>query len=98
MTSMDYIVRIYRHEKERPRGIVGIVEEVGAEGKRAFTSLDELWQILNPSKGSDASSALRRKKHPRPSLQSPSSLGEKGRGEGESQSPPPLGGEGWGEG
>jgi len=61
MTSLDYIVRIYRHEKDRPRSIVGIVEEVGAEGKRAFTNLDELWEILNPSRDSEEATALRRK-------------------------------------
>lgn len=42
-----YIVRIYRHEMENPREFVGVVEEVGAEGKKAFTNIDELWQILN---------------------------------------------------
>ena len=62
MTSLDYIVRIYRHEKDRPRTIVGIVEEVGTEGKRAFTSLDELWEILNRSRDSDISSGLGRKR------------------------------------
>ena len=61
MTSLDYIVRIYRHEKDRPRTIVGIVEEVGAEGKRAFTNLDELWEILNRSRDSEEATALRRK-------------------------------------
>jgi len=61
MTSMDYIVRIYRHEKDRPRSIVGIVEEVGTEGKRAFTNLDELWEILNRSRDSGVATALRRK-------------------------------------
>jgi hypothetical protein len=62
MTSLDYIVRIYRHEKDRRRNIVGIVEEVGTEGKRAFTNLDELWEILNRSRNSDVSSGLRRKR------------------------------------
>jgi len=62
MAFMDYIVRIYRHEKDRPRSIVGTVEEVGAEGKRAFTNLDELWKILNRSKDSAISSALHKKR------------------------------------
>jgi len=26
---------------------VGIVEEVGKKGKKAFTNLDELWETLN---------------------------------------------------
>jgi len=47
MLSMDYIVRIYRCEKDNPRELVGVVEEVGAEGKKAFNSLEELWGILN---------------------------------------------------
>jgi hypothetical protein len=29
---------------------VGVVEEVGVEGKRAFTTYDELWDILNSPK------------------------------------------------
>ncbi len=62
MAFMDYIVRIYRHEKDRPRSIVGIVEEVGAEGKRAFTNLDELWEILNRSRDSDVTRGLRKKR------------------------------------
>ena len=45
----NYIVRIYRHEKDNPRKIVGVVEEPEIEGKRAFTNLDELWGILNPA-------------------------------------------------
>ncbi len=45
----NYIVRIYRCEKDNPRSLVGIVEEVEAEGKKAFTNLDELGEIINPS-------------------------------------------------
>ena len=45
--SLDYIVRIYRYEKDKPRELVGTIEEVGAEGKTAFSGLDELWKILN---------------------------------------------------
>jgi uncharacterized protein (DUF2235 family) len=43
----SYIVRIYRGEKDSPHNLVGIVEEVGLEEKKAFTNLDELWTILN---------------------------------------------------
>ena len=50
----NYIVRIYRHEKDNPRKIVGVVEEPEIEGKKAFTNLDELWGILNPVKGESA--------------------------------------------
>jgi hypothetical protein len=45
--SHDYIVRIYRFEKNKPRALVGFVEEVGKKGKRGFNSFDELWEILN---------------------------------------------------
>jgi len=47
----NYIVRIYRFEKKKSRGLVGIVEELGAKGKKAFTNYDELWDILSSSKG-----------------------------------------------
>jgi hypothetical protein len=45
--SSDYIVRVYRFEKDNPRSIVGLVEEVGKKGKKAFNTYDELWEILN---------------------------------------------------
>lgn len=48
--SVDYIVRIYRFKKENPRNLVGVVEEVGVKGKKAFTNYDELWDILISSK------------------------------------------------
>jgi hypothetical protein len=44
-----YILRIYRREKGIPHRIIGIIEESGVEGKKAFTCLDELWGILNPA-------------------------------------------------
>ncbi len=46
----NYVVRIYRHKRNNPNRLVGVVEKVGDEGKKAFTNLDELWEILNPSK------------------------------------------------
>ena len=49
----NYIVRIYRSEKGNPRKLVGLVEEVGKDGRRGFTNLDELWGILNQA-GKDA--------------------------------------------
>ena len=52
MFPVDYIVRIYRHEKDKPGALVGTVEEVGVEEKRAFANLDELWSILNTPTGS----------------------------------------------
>lgn len=50
-----HVVRIYRYEKNNPKRLVGIVETIGEGGegdevKKAFTNLDELWQILNPAK------------------------------------------------
>jgi len=46
----SFIVRIYRHEKKKPRSLVGVVERVGVEEKKAFTNLDELWEILSSIK------------------------------------------------
>jgi hypothetical protein len=48
-----HVVRIYRYERNNPRKLVGIVETIGEESevKKAFTNLDELWAIINPSKG-----------------------------------------------
>jgi hypothetical protein len=46
-----YIIRIYRFEKDHPRSLVGVVEEVGIKGKKAFTNYDELWDILVSSEG-----------------------------------------------
>jgi predicted amidophosphoribosyltransferase len=43
----NYIIRIYRYEKNNPDKLVGTVEHVGLDGKRAFTHVDELWEILN---------------------------------------------------
>ncbi len=46
----NYVVRIYRFEKDNPHHLVGVVEEVGIKGKKAFTNYDELWEILISSK------------------------------------------------
>ena len=46
----SFIVRIYRHEKKKPRSLVGVVESAGVEEKKAFTNLDELWSILTAIK------------------------------------------------
>ena len=48
--SVDYIVRIYRFDKKNSRHLVGVVEEVGEKGRKAFTNYDELWEILISSK------------------------------------------------
>ncbi len=46
----SYVVRVYRFEKNKPYNLVGVVEEAGAKGKRAFTSLAELWDIISSSR------------------------------------------------
>ncbi|MBN1850853.1 MAG: hypothetical protein JW932_19960 [Deltaproteobacteria bacterium] len=48
--SSDYIIRIYRFEKNKPHRFVGVVEEVGIKGKKAFNTYDELWEILSQTK------------------------------------------------
>jgi hypothetical protein len=48
--SVDYIVRIYRFDKKNPCHLVGVVEEIGVKGKKAFSNYDELWDILISSK------------------------------------------------
>jgi hypothetical protein len=57
----DYLVKIYRREKRDPRILFGVVEEVGVEGIKAFSNLDELWLILNPSKAETAKAKKRNK-------------------------------------
>jgi predicted transcriptional regulator YdeE len=49
MLSSNYIVRIYRFEEENPKSLVGVVEEVGVDGNRAFRDIEELWEILRSS-------------------------------------------------
>jgi len=44
-----YIVRIYRFEDGNPLNLVGVVEEVGVEGRKKFTNYEELWSILKTS-------------------------------------------------
>jgi len=50
MRLATYIVRIYRSKKGKPRSLVGVVEQVGIKGRRAFTDCDELWEIIGSSK------------------------------------------------
>jgi len=46
----SYLVRIYRKAENNPHMLVGVVEEVGVKEKKAFHTLYELWDILNPVK------------------------------------------------
>jgi hypothetical protein len=52
VTDESFIVRIYRVDAKR-HGIIGVVEEIGVKGKKAFTNVDELWEILNRSQGKE---------------------------------------------
>jgi hypothetical protein len=49
----NFIIRLYRFEKDNPRNLVGVVEVVGKKGRIAFTNMDELWEILNSSIGEE---------------------------------------------
>ncbi len=50
MVLTTFIVRFYGFVKNRPHRLVGVVEEVGVKGRKAFTNYDELWDILISSK------------------------------------------------
>ena len=52
----NYIVRLYRFKKDDPKGLVGVVEEAGGKGKKIFSNLEELWEILNSSTSPSPSS------------------------------------------
>lgn len=60
----SYLVRIYRRAENNPRMLIGVVEEIGKSEKRAFSNLDELWDILNPERrgGNHPGKARDRKK------------------------------------
>ena len=69
MTS--YLVRIYRREEDNPRLLVGVVEEPGGNGKKAFSNLYELWDILNPVR---QAGTIRRKVRKRKKKEKPEKL------------------------
>lgn len=46
----SYVVRVYRFAKNQPHKLVGVVEEAGVKGKKAFTSLTELWGMIASSR------------------------------------------------
>ena len=50
----SYVVRIYRSEKGRSRELLGTVERPGQDVKLAFTSFDELKDILSTHGGKNA--------------------------------------------
>lgn len=43
----SFIVRIYRYERDQLHRLLGTIEHVGMDGRKAFTNLDELWEVLN---------------------------------------------------
>jgi hypothetical protein len=61
VSSLDYIVRIFRFGKDKPRNILG-AKEVGIDGKRVFSDLDELWRIFTTGGDPDTSKRFPKKK------------------------------------
>jgi hypothetical protein len=49
----SYIVRIYRRSGRKPRILIGTVETAGIRRKIAFSTIEELWEILRRRKGPD---------------------------------------------
>jgi hypothetical protein len=44
---VSYVIRIYRKAENEPRLLVGTTQKIGQEDKMAFSTVDELWSILN---------------------------------------------------
>ena len=42
-----FIVHLYKCEKNDPHYVVGIAEEVGNDGKKAFTNAEDLFKIVS---------------------------------------------------
>ncbi len=51
MHQDDYIIRIYRRDRQNPRMVVGTVEKVGEKLKMSFTDFEELRTIMNVPRG-----------------------------------------------
>ena len=51
MNQDDYIIRIYRRDRENPRMVVGTVEQVGEKLKMGFTDFEELRLIMGVPRG-----------------------------------------------
>jgi len=45
--SDSYVVRVYRREEADASRLVGLVETVGNDEQKPFTTIDELWKILS---------------------------------------------------
>jgi hypothetical protein len=46
----SYIIRIYQKKEDDPKVLVGTAEKIGENDRKAFKTLRELWEILNPQK------------------------------------------------
>lgn len=51
MNQDDYIIRIYRRDRENQRMVVGTVEQVGEKLKMGFTDFEELRLIMGVPRG-----------------------------------------------
>jgi hypothetical protein len=51
MDQDDYIIRIYRRDRQNPRMVVGTVEQVGEKMKMGFTDIEELRVIMGVPRG-----------------------------------------------
>ena len=51
MNQDDYIIRIYRRDRQNPRMVVGTVEQVGEKLKKGFTDFEELRMIMGVPRG-----------------------------------------------
>jgi hypothetical protein len=51
MHQDDYIIRIYRRDRQNPRMVVGTVEQVGEKMKMGFTDFEELRVIMGVPRG-----------------------------------------------
>lgn len=41
-----YLIHVYRRDAENPLNITGLAENIGTGEKKAFTSIDELMEML----------------------------------------------------
>lgn len=45
----SYVVRVYRCRTGKHHGLVGVIETPKRAGPQAFTSIEQLWDILSAS-------------------------------------------------
>lgn len=48
----SYIVRIYRHDQDMGKKMLGVVAGVNGGGDQSFTSAEGLWRILEENQNS----------------------------------------------